>query len=162
MHIESSMVTPAAYAQAVVPRGVTTVVWDPHEFGNVVGIAGVNWAADAVIDLPLRVMLLAPSSVPSAPGLERAGADFDATVLEDLLARQEIAGIAEMMNMRGIIEGNARMEGIVQAGLTTRKLVCGHARGLSDPIFRHSSRQAFRPTTNSFPPMTSWKSCAPV
>ncbi|MBB4144125.1 adenine deaminase [Rhizobium rhizoryzae] len=133
MHIESSMVTPAAYAQAVVPRGVTTVVWDPHEFGNVVGIAGVNWAADAVIDLPLRVMLLAPSSVPSAPGLERAGADFDATVLEDLLARQEIAGIAEMMNMRGIIEGDARMEGIIQAGLTTRKLVCGHARGLSGP-----------------------------
>ncbi|MCJ8508892.1 amidohydrolase family protein [Rhizobium lemnae] len=133
MHIESSMVTPATYAQAVVPRGVTTVVWDPHEFGNVVGMAGVNWAADAVIDLPLRVMLLAPSSVPSAPGLERAGADFDATVLEDLLARQEIAGIAEMMNMRGIIEGDARMEGIIQAGLATRKLVCGHARGLSGP-----------------------------
>lgn len=133
MHIESSMVTPAAYAQAVVPRGVTTVVWDPHEFGNVVGIAGVNWAADAVIDLPLRVMLLAPSSVPSAPGLERAGADFDATVLEDLLARPEIAGIAEMMNMRGIVEGDARMEGIIQAGLATRKLVCGHARGLSGP-----------------------------
>ncbi|MDO1584206.1 adenine deaminase [Rhizobium oryzicola] len=131
MHIESSMVTPQAYAQAVVPRGVTTVVWDPHEFGNVCGMAGVAWAADAVIDLPLRVILLAPSSVPSAPGLERAGADFGPDALEKLLARPDIAGIAEMMNMRGIIEGDARMEGIIQAGLSTEKLICGHARGLS-------------------------------
>lgn len=131
MHIESSMVTPAAYAQAVVPRGVTTVVWDPHEFGNVLGMAGVNWAADAVIDLPLRVILLAPSSVPSAPGLELAGADFGPQELAELLARPDIAGIAEMMNMRGIIDGDARMEGIIQAGLETQKLICGHARGLS-------------------------------
>ncbi|WP_137131378.1 adenine deaminase C-terminal domain-containing protein [Rhizobium sp. FY34] len=131
MHIESSMVTPSAYAQAVVPRGVTTVVWDPHEFGNVLGIAGVNWAADAAIDLALRVILLAPSSVPSAPGLEMAGADFGPQELAELLARPDIAGIAEMMNMRGIIEGDARMEGIIQAGLETQKLICGHARGLS-------------------------------
>ncbi|MBT9369049.1 adenine deaminase C-terminal domain-containing protein [Rhizobium sp. CSW-27] len=131
MHIESSMVTPAAYAQAVVPRGVTTVVWDPHEFGNVLGLAGVNWAADAVIDLPLRVILLAPSSVPSAPGLERAGAEFGPDVLADLLARPDIAGIAEMMNMRGIIEGDPRMTDIIQAGLETGKLVCGHARSLT-------------------------------
>jgi adenine deaminase len=131
MHIESSMVTPAGYAQAVVPRGVTTVVWDPHEFGNVLGLAGVNWAADAVIDLPLRVILLAPSSVPSAPGLELAGADFGPDVLQTLLARPDIAGIAEMMNMRGIIEGDQRMEGIIQAGLETGKLICGHARSLS-------------------------------
>ncbi len=133
MHIESSMVTPAGYAQAVVPRGVTTVVWDPHEFGNVLGLAGVNWAADAVIDLPLRVILLAPSSVPSAPGLELAGAYFGPDVLQTLLARPDIAGIAEMMNMRGIIEGDARMEGIIQAGLETGKLICGHARSLSGP-----------------------------
>ena len=131
MHIESSMVTPAAYAQAVVPRGVTTVVWDPHEFGNVLGMGGVNWAADAVIDLPLRVILLAPSSVPSAPGLEMAGADFGPPELAELLARPDIAGIAEMMNMRGIIENDPRMEGILQAGLETQKLICGHARGLA-------------------------------
>lgn len=131
MHIESSMVSPAHYAQAVVPRGVTTVVWDPHELGNVIGAEGVNWAADAVIELPLRVLLLAPSSVPSAPGLELAGADFDETVLAELLARPDIAGIAEMMNMRGIIEGDLRMEGIIQAGLHQQKLICGHARSLT-------------------------------
>ena len=50
MHIESSMVTPATYASAVLPRGVTTVVWDPHEFGNFRGLDGVRWARDAVVE----------------------------------------------------------------------------------------------------------------
>ncbi len=131
MHVESSMVTPAAYADAVLPRGVTTIVWDPHEFGNVSGIAGVRWAADAIADLPLRCVLLAPSSVPSAPGLEVAGADFDGGAIATMLAWPEIGGIAEMMNMRGVIDGDPRMHAIVQAGLTAGKPVNGHARGLT-------------------------------
>ncbi|UAX97750.1 amidohydrolase family protein [Ensifer adhaerens] len=131
MHVESSMVTPATYANAVLPRGVTTVVWDPHEFGNVNGVAGVRWAADASRDLPLRTVLLAPSSVPSAPGLELAGADFDADVIADILSWPEIGGIAEMMNMRGVIDGEARITGIVQAGLAAGKPVNGHARSLT-------------------------------
>jgi adenine deaminase len=133
MHVESSMVTPATYASAVVPRGVTTVVWDPHEFGNVHGIAGVDWALEATRDLPLRFIVLAPSCVPSAPGLERAGADFDAATLASLLARPEIGGIAEVMNMRGVIDGDPRMSGIVHAGLAAGKPVCGHARSLTGP-----------------------------
>ncbi|MBB4952043.1 adenine deaminase [Agrobacterium vitis] len=131
MHVESSMVTPATYASAVVPRGVTTVVWDPHEFGNVHGIAGVDWAIKATRNLPLRFIVLAPSCVPSAPGLERAGADFDGDTIRQLLARDEIGGIAEVMNMRGVIEGDARMSDIVHAGLAAGKPVCGHARSLT-------------------------------
>lgn len=131
MHVESSMVTPATYADAVLPRGVTTVVWDPHEFGNVSGMAGVRWAADAIADLPLRCVLLAPSSVPSAPGLELAGADFDADAIATMLSWPEIGGIAEMMNMRGVIDGDPRMHAIVQAGLAAGKPVNGHARGLA-------------------------------
>lgn len=130
MHIESSMVTPAAYAAAVVARGVTTIVWDPHEFGNVHGVDGVRWAAKSIENLPLRAILLAPSSVPSAPGLECSGADFDAAVLADILSRPQVGGVAEIMNMRGVIERDPRMSGIVQAGLVSEKLVCGHARGL--------------------------------
>jgi adenine deaminase len=130
MHIESSMVTPSAYAAAVLPRGVTTVVWDPHEFGNVHGIDGVRWSIEATRGLHLRTILLAPSCVPSAPGLEVAGADFDASVISELLRRPEIGGVAEVMNMRGVIEGDPRMTGIVNAGLASGKLVCGHARGL--------------------------------
>lgn len=132
MHIESSMVTPAAYAAAVVARGVTTIVWDPHEFGNVHGVEGVRWAAKAIENLPLRAILLAPSSVPSAPGLECSGADFDAAILTDILSWPQIGGVAEIMNMRGVIERDPRMSGIVQAGLISEKLLCGHARGLKD------------------------------
>lgn len=54
------MITPAAYAAAVVARGVTTIVWDPHEFGNVHGVEGVRWAAKSIENLPLRAILLAP------------------------------------------------------------------------------------------------------
>ncbi|TKV71179.1 adenine deaminase [Rhizobium sp. AU243] len=130
MHIESSMVTPAAYTAAVVARGVTTIVWDPHEFGNVHGVEGVRWAAKSIENLPLRAILLAPSCVPSAPGLERGGADFDAAILADILSWPQVGGVAEIMNMRGVIERDPRMSGIVQAGLASEKLVCGHARGL--------------------------------
>jgi adenine deaminase len=131
MHVESSMVTPATYADAVVPRGVTTIVWDPHEFGNVHGLAGVEYAIRATRALAARYIVLAPSCVPSAPGLELAGADFDADTVASLLARQEIGGVAEVMNMRGVISGDARMTGIVQAGLRADKIVFGHARGLT-------------------------------
>jgi adenine deaminase len=132
IHVESSMVTPAEYARAVLPRGVTTVCWDPHEFGNVVGLDGVRWAVEAAEKLPLRFMVLAPSCVPSAPGIEVAGADFDAVKIAELLSWPGIAGLAEVMNMRGVIDGDPRMAGIVNAGLQSGKLVCGHARGLKD------------------------------
>jgi adenine deaminase len=131
MHIESSMVTPATYAQAVLPRGVTTIVWDPHELGNVHGLAGVRWAINAVRQSFLRVIVLAPSCVPSAPGYERSGADFEAAALAEMLSWPEIGGVAEIMNMRGVIDREPRMSAIVQAGLASGKLVCGHARGLA-------------------------------
>ncbi|KFI29627.1 adenine deaminase [Haematobacter massiliensis] len=131
MHVESSMVTPATYCDAVLANGVTTVVWDPHEFANVHGIPGVDYAIRATEDLPLRFVVLAPSCVPSAPGQERAGADFDAATVSGLLDRSDIGGVAEVMNMRDVIAGEPRMSSIVQAGLAAGKPVCGHARGLT-------------------------------
>ncbi|PKR49056.1 adenine deaminase [Thalassospira marina] len=131
MHVESSMVTPAIYAQTVVPRGVTTIAWDPHELGNVLGKDGVKWAVDATRNLPLRALVLAPSCVPAAPGLELSGADFDGTAMADILSWPEIAGVAEVMNMRGVINRTDRMTNIMQAGLASGKMVCGHARGLT-------------------------------
>ncbi len=131
MHIESSMVTPATYAETVVPRGVTTVVWDPHEFGNVCGVDGVAWSVEAVRSLPLRAVVMAPSCVPSAPGYEVAGADFDADVIDEMLLWPKIAGLAEVMNMRGVIDREPRISNIVQNALVSEKLVSGHARGLA-------------------------------
>ena len=131
MHVESSMITAAAYAAQVVPRGVTTVVWDPHELANTCGVAGVDYALNSAKGLALRTLTLAPSCVPSAPGYESTGADFTPEVLVELLARDDIHGLAEVMSMRAVLERDPRIVGIVQASLDAGKRVCGHARGLT-------------------------------
>jgi adenine deaminase len=114
----------------VVPQGTTTICWDPHEIGNVSGLDGLRWALEAASGLPLRIMVLAPSCVPSAPGLERAGAEFGPDEMREMLRWPAIAGVAEVMDMRGVLQRQQRMSGIVDAGLSSGKLVCGHARGL--------------------------------
>ena len=131
MHIESSMITPAAYAEQVLPRGVTTVVWDPHEYANACGIDGMDYAISAAQTCPLRILTLVPSCVPSAPGYETTGADFTADIVATLLARNETHGVAEVMSMQAVLNNDPRFRGIVQAGLDHNKRVCGHARGLS-------------------------------
>ncbi|HWX47827.1 MAG TPA: adenine deaminase C-terminal domain-containing protein [Roseomonas sp.] len=136
MHVESSMVTPRRYAEAVLPQGTTTICWDPHELGNVAGLDGLRWAAAAARGLSLRTLLLAPSCVPSAPGLERAGASFGPAEMAEMLAWPEIVGVAEVMDMRGVLERSPRMAGILGAGLASGKLVCGHARSLSGPALQ--------------------------
>jgi adenine deaminase len=131
LHIESSMVTPRRYAETVVPQGTTTICWDPHELGNVLGLDGVRWGIEAARGLPLRILVFAPSCVPSAPGLELAGAAFEAPEMQEMLGWPEVAGVAEVMDMRGVLERSPHMLGIVGAGLASGKLVCGHARGLA-------------------------------
>ncbi len=93
-------------------------------------MAGLRWAIEAASGLPLRILVLAPSCVPSAPGLERGGAVFGPDEMREMLRWPEIAGVAEVMDMRGLLERRATMRGIVDAGLASGKLVCGHARGL--------------------------------
>ena len=131
MHIESSMITPAAYATEVLPRGVTTLVWDPHEFGNTCGTFGVEFAIRAARDSPLRILTLAPSCVPSAPGHETTGGDFTPEIVASLLSSPDIHGVAEVMTMQAVLNRDERMSSIVQAGLNAGKRVCGHARSLT-------------------------------
>ena len=76
VHFESSMLTPGGYAEAVCPRGTTTVFVDPHELANVAGVAGVRYAVEASRGLPVRFIVQAPSCVPPQPGLELSGADL--------------------------------------------------------------------------------------
>ncbi|WP_255356778.1 adenine deaminase [Thioclava sp. SK-1] len=131
MHVESSMVTAAQYAAAVVPRGVTTAMWDPHELANVAGEAGMAYACDVAQDLPLRLLPLVPTCVPSAPGYEASGGNFTAQTVAKWLARDDTYGAAELMTMQPLLDGNPRVTGIVTAGLTSGKRVCGHGRGLT-------------------------------
>ncbi len=129
MHVESSMVTPAEYASAVVPRGVTTALWDPHEFANVAGEAGLEHACAAARDLPLRLLPLVPTCVPSAPGYEVSGGDFGPETVARWLARDDTHGAAELMTMHQLLDGDPRVTGIVAEGLASGKRVCGHGRG---------------------------------
>jgi adenine deaminase len=130
VHLESSHLLPARYAEIVLAQGTTAVFWDPHELANVLGIAGVRFAIEASRNLLLQVMVAAPSSVPSTPGLEMSGADFAGKEMDTLLGWPEVRGVAEVMDMHGVLNGSQRMLEIMQAGLDSGKLIEGHARGL--------------------------------
>lgn len=131
VHFESSMLTPERYAEAVVPRGTTTVFGDPHELANVSGLDGVTYAIEAGRDVPLRFVFQAPSCVPPAPGLELSGADFLGAEIGEMLTWADVAGIAEVMDMRGVLDRSPRMVDVVAAGLESGCLISGHAWGLT-------------------------------
>ncbi|HET8630228.1 MAG TPA: adenine deaminase C-terminal domain-containing protein [Thermomicrobiales bacterium] len=132
VHIESTMVTPPNFARGVLPFGTTTVVIDPHEIGNVLGRAGVEYMLRASAGLPLRVFVTVPSSVPAVPHLETAGAAFDAVDIAAMLAWPRVVGVAELMDYPGIVRGEARMAAIVAAGLASGKALEGHCPLLAD------------------------------
>jgi adenine deaminase len=128
VHIESSLCLPPQFATAVVPRGVTTVIADPHEIANVAGAAGVRFMADASRGLPLRVILMAPSCVP-ATDLATAGATLDAKDLARLLDDGIVHGLAEVMNFPGVISGDASVAAKLKA--FAEHPIDGHAPLLS-------------------------------
>ena len=126
LHIESTMLTPYQFARAVVPRGTTTVVCDPHEIANVLGLDGIRYMLDASEGLPLAVFAMASSCVP-ATHLETAGASLAADDLAMLIDHPRVLGLAEMMNFPGVLFG---MPDVLA------KLEMAHARGV--PIDGHS------------------------
>lgn len=132
VHIESSHLPAEKYAEIVVAQGTTTVFWDPHELANVLGVAGVQYAVQSSRNLPLRVICAAPSSVPSTPGLEMSAADFGGNEMQTMLSWPEVAGVAEVMDMAGVLNQSDKMMAILDAGLKSGKLIEGHARGLKD------------------------------
>jgi len=128
VHIESSMVTPPEFARAVVPRGTTSVVTDPHEIANVLGIEGVRYMLDASEGLPLMVFVMAPSCVP-ATHLETSGAELLSNDLVPLLDHPRVLGLAEMMNFPGVIHGVPDVLDKIRA--FAGHPLDGHAPGLS-------------------------------
>ena len=133
IHIESSMMAPAGFAAAVLPRGTTTVVVDPHEIANVVGLRGVRYMLEATADLPLRVYVQAPSCVPAVPALETAGAAFGAAEVATMLDWERVIGRAEVMDYVGVIEGAPRMREILAAAHVRNTVISGHCPGLRGP-----------------------------
>ncbi len=128
VHIESSLCIPPHFATAVLPHGVTTIVTDPHEIANVAGVAGIRYMADSSRDLPLHVVIMAPSCVP-ATAMETNGGPLTADDLAPLLADGTVYGLAEVMNFPGVVYGDPGVLAKLRAFAGHPQ--DGHAPGLS-------------------------------
>ncbi|MEJ2151240.1 MAG: amidohydrolase family protein, partial [Chloroflexota bacterium] len=104
VHIESAMVTPREFARAVLPHGVTSVVTDPHEIANVLGLEGIGFMLGEAKYGSLSMYVMASSCVP-ATHMGTAGAQLDAHDIEHLLGNPWVLGLAEMMNYPGVVNG---------------------------------------------------------
>ena len=135
VHVESSMMTPKQFLRAVLPRGTTSVIWDPHEIANVKGVRGIQWALDSTEALPLGFFVMVPSCVPSTSApmqLESSGAELSAADIQHFAKHPRVLGLAEMMNWPGLVGGDLEvMEKLVAFQDKKRD---GHCPGLSGKL----------------------------
>ncbi len=129
VHIESSMLTPSRFAQLVVPRGTIAVVSDPHEIANVAGVEGVEFMIGDAEKVPLKVFFGAPSCVP-ATNFETSGAVLGPEEVGNLLEREDIWFLSEMMNFPGVVGGASDVLRKIKSAQENSKPVDGHAPGL--------------------------------
>ena len=126
IHIESSMLTPSRFAEVVVPHGTTSVISDPHEIANVLGIRGINYMIKDASTVPLNFFFTAPSCVPATP-FETSGAIISAKEIDELLRDDEIVALGEMMNFPGVLADDPEVTAKIEATKRHKKPVDGHA-----------------------------------
>ncbi len=130
VHIESSMLTPAQFARLVLPLGTTTVMADPHEIANVLGVTGLQYMLENSRNLPLDIRIMLPSCVPATP-FEHAGAVLTAEDLAPLMGESHVGGLGEMMNFPGVIQADAHVLAKIALAICHNKPVDGHAPGIA-------------------------------
>jgi adenine deaminase len=128
VHIESSMVPPREFARVVLPHGVTTVISDPHEIANVLGLEGIRFMLQDAKYGPMSMFVDAPSCVP-ATNLDTSGSQLEFYDLATLLGNEWVIGLGEVMNYPGVIQGDRRILQKIQA--FQGKIIDGHAPGVS-------------------------------
>lgn len=126
MHVESGMLTPAGFAAAVIPHGTTTILHDPHEIANVMGLEGVRLMRDESVAQPITMLTQMPSCAPSAPGLETTGHPITAGEVAQAMGWEGIVGLGEMMNFPGVAAGDPAMLSEIAATRAAGKVVGGH------------------------------------
>ncbi|HHY59350.1 MAG TPA: adenine deaminase [Clostridia bacterium] len=129
-HFESSMVCPEEFAAAVLPRGTTTVIADPHELANVWGVEGIKYFLEATENLPLNVFFTLPSCVP-ATDLEDNGARLEAEDLAPFFSHPRILGLGELMNVPGVLYNNPGVWAKIELAHHHGKIIDGHAPGFT-------------------------------
>lgn len=127
IHVESTMMIPEHFARTVLPFGTTTVMTDPHEAANAAGADGVRFMLENGRKTPLRHYVLAPSCVPSVPGLEGNGASFGPREIGGLLDLPDVVGIGEVMDYVNVCRDGRRMHDILREGLERGVFIQGHA-----------------------------------
>ena len=130
IHLESSLVSPAEFARAVLPHGTTTVITDPHEITNVMGTDGIDYMLSATEGLPVDVQFMVPSCVPASP-LDESGANLDYRDVDSFFDHPRVLGLAEMMNFPGIISGDGATVAKIVASQAHHKKIDGHAPSLA-------------------------------
>lgn len=131
MHLESSMMTPAHFAETVLRMGTTTVVADPHEIVNVMGITGLEAMLEATKNLPLRVIVMAPSTIPSLPGFEDSGFAVGSEQMDKMLNLPGIGGLGEVMDFNGVAAGEENIIGVIESAANRGAILDGHASALT-------------------------------
>ncbi len=126
VHLESSMLMPSEFAKLVLASGTTTVIADPHEISNVMGLQGISFMREATKNLPLDVYMMLPSCVP-ATSLETSGVELNSYDLALLIDAPWVLGIAEMMNFSGVVNCDGSVLSKIKLGLEKQKRVDGHA-----------------------------------
>ena len=126
LHVETVMLTVTRFAEAVLPHGTTAVFIDNHEMANVFGLEGMRWMLEEGRGLPLKVFLAVPSCVPALPGFEDSGASLGPEEIREALGWDGVAGLGEMMNMPGVIDGDEAVHAAITATLERGKPVTGH------------------------------------
>ena len=129
IHIESSMVTPYEFAKTALGHGTVATVSDPHEIANVCGLEGVNYMIENAKSAGLKFFFGAPSCVP-ATTYENAGAIINTDLIDNLLARNDIWYLAEMMNWPGVLHNDPEVLAKIKIAQKHLKPVDGHAPGL--------------------------------
>ncbi|TLX77103.1 adenine deaminase [Labilibacter sediminis] len=129
VHIESSMLTPTQFSKLIVPRGTVAVVSDPHEIANVLGVKGVEYMIEDATKTPLKCFFGAPSCVP-ATSFETSGAFISSEQIRELLDRDDIYFLSEMMNFPGVVNKDKEVWNKIEAAHKVGKKVDGHAPGL--------------------------------
>jgi adenine deaminase len=131
MHIESTMLVLSEFARLVVPRGITAVMLDPHEFANVMGVEGIRYVLASGRGLPLTTYVMLSSCVP-ASSFESPYRVLMAEDLLPLLEEERVLGLAEMMNMPGVLQGDEQVLAKILATRRRGLVVDGHAPGLNE------------------------------
>lgn len=131
VHIESSMVSPAEFAKAIVPMGTTTIITDPHEIANVCGLEGIEYILKSSEELPLCVYSMLPSCVP-ATDFENSGARLEAKDLEKYINHERILGLGEMMNYPGVINQDKIVTDKLELAKRYKKYIDGHIPNISN------------------------------